>query len=131
MLGEVCPMENAPISTTKNTLRDTQLSVSRTDPLFQTLHCASRGKIITNPCLYVSTHCEHSSDGVLVSYDEGTSIPEGQSVRQIDHQEGEAHGDVRRNGLLYSHVLSIHQVLIISVVQHTQASAQWRGLNIN
>lgn len=58
--------------------------------------------------------------------DECTPVPEGQSVRQVDHQEGEAHGDVRRERLLYSHGHSILQVLIISVVQACRL-ARWEA----
>ena len=42
----------------------------------------------------VLTHREHGADAVLPAEDQGAAVPEGQSVRQVDHQEGEAHGDV-------------------------------------
>lgn len=66
-----------------------------------------------------TTHGEYRSNGVLLTQDECTAIPESQSIGHVDHQEGEAHGNIGRNGLLYSHVLCILQVLMISVVQHT------------
>lgn len=68
----------------------------------------------------MSTHSEYGSNGVLITQDERTSIPEGQSVGQVDQQEGEAHGKVSRCRLLYSHILCILQVLIVSVVQNNQ-----------
>lgn len=64
------------------------------------------------------THSENSPDGVLLTQDQCTSIPEGQSIRQVDDEEGEAHGDVSREGLLYSHSLSILQVFMVSMMQH-------------
>lgn len=72
----------------------------------------------------VFTHGEHSSNGVLISQDECAAIPEGKSVGQVDHEEGEAHGDVSRDRLLYAHVLSILQVLMISVAWHKHTQAQ-------
>lgn len=77
-------------------------------------------------CHHVSTHSEYGSNGVFAAQDECTPVPEGQSVRQVDHQEGEAHGDVRRERLLYSHGHSILQVLIISVVQACRL-ARWEA----
>lgn len=68
----------------------------------------------------VITHGEHIPNGVLHTQDECTAVPEGQGIGQVDHQEGETHGNVRRDRLLNSHLLSIFQVLLISVVQHTQ-----------
>lgn len=67
----------------------------------------------------VFTYSEHSSDGVLLTEDEGTAVPKGQSVRQVDHQEGESHGDVSRDRLPYPHRLSILQVLVISGKRQT------------
>lgn len=65
----------------------------------------------------VSTHSEHISDSVLFAQNESAAIPEGQSVGQVDHEEAETHGNVSRDRLLYSHPLSILQVLMISGVQ--------------
>lgn len=70
----------------------------------------------------VCTHGQQVSDGVLRLQDEGTPVPEGQSIGQVDHQEGEAHGDVRGDGLLHSYVLGVPQVLVVSEATHVH---QW------
>lgn len=113
-LGEVCPTANAPMSTTKNTLREGHISVSGI--FFRVSSCLNKF------CHNVPTHSEYNSDGVLLTQDECTSIPEGQSIGQVDHQEGEAHGEVSRGRLPCSHALCILQVLIISVGKHTETS---------
>lgn len=100
----------------------THIGVSSTNPRFHSHPYAEREKIMRF-CHNASTHGEYSSDGVLPTQDERAPVPEGQSIGQVDHQEGEAHGKVRRDRLLYSHCLSILQVLIISVVQHTNTDA--------
>lgn len=66
------------------------------------------------------TYGEYGSDSVLITQDERTAIPEGQSVGKVDHQEHEAHGDVSRHCLLYSHFLCVLQVPVISFVQYNQ-----------
>lgn len=78
----------------------------------------------------VTSHREDGSYGVLSAQDEGAAVPEGQSVGQVDHEEGEAHGDIRSYCLLYSHVLSIHQILIVSVVQ-THKKDHWLNAKQN
>lgn len=70
----------------------------------------------------MSTHGEYTSNGGILFQDERTPVPERQSIAQIDYQVGESHGNVRRHRLLYSHVLSILQVLLVSVVQHTDTN---------
>lgn len=85
-----------------------------------------RKKVNYEICHHVSTHSEYGSNGVCAAQDECAPVPEGQSVRQVDHQEGEAHGDVRGERLLYSHGFSILQVLIISVVQACRL-ARWEA----
>lgn len=67
----------------------------------------------------VFTYSEHGSNGVLIIHDEGTAVPKGQSVREVDHQKGESHGDVSRDRLPYPHRLSILQVLAISEIRQT------------
>lgn len=71
---------------------------------------------------WVFTHSEHRADGVLAAQDERTSVPEGQSVWEIDHQEGEAHRYIGRDGLLHSHLFGLLQVFMISGVQQTQSN---------
>lgn len=70
------------------------------------------------------THSEHSADGVLLAQHQRAAVPEGQSVRQVDYQEGEAHGEVGGDRLLYSHPFSILQVLIVSVGNHVSGKAK-------
>lgn len=118
MLGEVWPTVNAPISTTKNTWGDTR-SVSWSKLLFSQSPFASSGSARKEFGDYSSTHSEYGSNGVLLLQDECTSVPEGQSVGQVDHQEVDAKCKIGICRLLYSHVLCILQVFNISAVQET------------
>lgn len=71
------------------------------------------------------TYSDYFSNSVLVTQDERTAVPKGQSVGEVDHQIRKAHGNVSRDRLLYSHVFSILQVLVISFVQHKPNQA-WK-----
>lgn len=62
-----------------------------------------------------TTHCEHAPDGVLPAENECAAVPEGQSVRQVHDQEGEAHQKVGGQRFPYSLSLCILQILLISV----------------
>lgn len=76
------------------------------------------------------THGENRTNGVLAAQDERTSVPEGQSIREIDHQEGESHCNIGRDGLLHSHLFGLLQVFMISGVQHTNTEDQISTLKL-
>lgn len=61
------------------------------------------------------TYRQHGPNGVLPGDDERAAIPEGQSVGHVHYGVGEAYGHVYCDGFLHSKVLSIHQVLVVSV----------------
>lgn len=108
MLGEVCPSEKAPMSTEKKTFF---LKKKRKRKSALVLATAKTSK--SHACLLYkltgdkSTHSEYGSNRVLFTQDECTAIPEGQSIGQVNKEEGDTHGKVSRDRLLYSHPLSI------------------------